>query len=334
MNLEPSATPSIWHAGERAMQEHVGVAARIADVGPRVIRDHLIEQHQLFYPLLPFVVLGAVDGRGQPWATLRAGHPGFLQASDTRTLQVAVPRDAADPADAGLNDSDAVGLLGIDPRTRRRNRLNGVVQRHADERFAIAVTQSYGNCPKYIQLRAPEFTRDPGQPAPPAEPALTALDDRARAIIGRADAFFVASYVDAGSTPAEGAENRRQVDVSHRGGKPGFVRVGADGVLTVPDFVGNQFFNTLGNLRLNPRAGLVFVDFARGDLLQMTGTVELLLDSPETATFTGAERLWRFAPTRVIHRPGGLPLRFEDQPDGASPNALATGDWAPPACSI
>ena len=39
----------------------------------------------------------------------------------------------------------------------------------------------------------------------------------------------------------------RQVDVSHRGGKAGFVRIGEDGVMTMPDFAGNLFFATLGN---------------------------------------------------------------------------------------
>src|SRR3546814_14766932 len=66
-------------------------------------------------------------------------------------------------------------------------------------------------------------------------------------------------------------------DVSHRGGRPGFVRVTEDdgrSVLTIPDFSGNQFFNTLGNIAINPRAGLLFVDFATGDLLTLTGRSE------------------------------------------------------------
>ena len=67
----------------------------------------------------------------------------------------------------------------------------------------------------------------------------------------------------------------------------------ADGVLTIPDYSGNRFFNTLGNLAANPKAGLVFVDFATGTLLQMTGDTELVLDGPEIADFPGAERLWR-----------------------------------------
>ncbi len=115
--------------------------------------------------------------------------------------------------------------------------------------------------------------------------------------------------------------------MSHRGGKPGFVRIGGDGVLTIPDFAGNLLFNTLGNLLANPKAGLLFVDFESGDLLQLTGDAEVILDSPEIAAFQGAERLWRFTPRRIVYRPGALPLRWSFQQDGWSPNSLMTGSW-------
>ncbi len=106
------------------------------------------------------------------------------------------------------------------------------------------------------------------------------------------------------------SEGHRQVDVSHRGGPAGFVRVAADGTLTVPDYAGNRFFNTLGNLLAQPRAGIAIPDVATGDLLQITGRTELVLDSPEIATFAGAERLWRLMPERVVFRSAALPLRF------------------------
>ena len=123
---------------------------------------------------------------------------------------------------------------------------------------------------------------------------MDAIDAEARALIEGADAFFVASFVE--------REDRRQVDVSHRGGRAGFVRVGEDGLLTIPDFDGNLFFATLGNILLNGKAGLLFVDYENGDLLQMTGDSEVILDSPEIAAFQGAERLWTFRARRIVRR--------------------------------
>ncbi|MEJ1979063.1 MAG: pyridoxamine 5'-phosphate oxidase family protein [Acetobacteraceae bacterium] len=320
MTLSQQDRSSPWHEGELRLQRSVGVAERLDDIGRRSVRDHLVEQHRAFYPQLPFIVLGVVDPQGDAWATLRANPPGFLSAPEPTRLHIALRPEPSDPADTGIADGAAIGMLGIELHTRRRNRLNGVVRHKNPAGFDVQVEQAFGNCPQYIQKRAFAFFRDPARPPGPAAIALTALDDRARAMIAQADAFFVASY-------AAAADGHRQVDVSHRGGKPGFVRVGKDGVLTIPDFAGNLFFNTLGNFLVNPKAGLVFVDFETGDLLQMTGEAEVILESPEIAAFQGAERLWRFRPRRVVHRPQGLPLHWAPMADGISPNALMTGSW-------
>ena len=318
---EPEHTLMTWHAGEIAMQNSIGVAERMAEVGKRVIRDHLIDQHRQFFPLLPFVVLGAVDPAGNAWATLRGGRPGFMWAASAHRLSIRIPRDPGDPADAGMEDGDGLGLLGIDLFTRRRNRLNGPVSRNDDEGFDLVVEQSYGNCPQYIQMREFSFTRDPAKPS--AEPSIPqeAADDRVRALIQSADTLFVASYVARQS-------GHRQVDVSHRGGKPGFVRIGPDGVITIPDFAGNLFSNTLGNFLVNPKGGLAFPDWETGDLLQLTSDVEVILDSPEIKDFQGAERFWRFKPHQILYRPDALPLRWAASPEGRSPNSLLTGSWA------
>ncbi|NKM28744.1 pyridoxamine 5'-phosphate oxidase family protein [Rhizobium laguerreae] len=298
---------SPWHAGELAMQRSVGVAERMDGPGRNFVRKAMPEQHRAFFPMLPFVVLGAVDAKGDIWATVRAERPGFMVSPEPEILDVHLPRDAADPADAGMEDGDAIAMLGIQLETRRRNRLNGVIRRTDAGAFQVRVGQSFGNCPQYIQLRSSAFARDPDVPTemPPLHSGQ--LDDRALGMIEGADTFFVASYVD-----RENGE--RQVDVSHRGGNVGFVRVGADGVLTVPDFPGNRFFNTLGNFLVNPKAGLVFIDFETGDMLQMTGRVEVLLDSPEVVTFQRAERLWRFTPEEIVLRPDALPLRWSLPP--------------------
>jgi ferredoxin-NADP reductase/predicted pyridoxine 5'-phosphate oxidase superfamily flavin-nucleotide-binding protein len=321
-SIDPDVA-SPWHAGEVELQRHIGVADYVREHGSAWVRSHLIEQHRTFYPLLPFIAIGAVDLAGNVWATLRAGPPGFLQSPDELQLDIAAPRDASDPAEAGMEDGDAVGLLGIDLVTRRRNRLNGTVRRSGPASFAVAVGQSYGNCPRYIQNRHFAFSRDPAQPSPLPALRLDAMDARARRMVHEADTFFVSSYVDL-------ADGERQVDVSHRGGRPGFVRVetrGHEDVLTVPDFNGNLLFNTLGNFMSNPKAGLLFVDHASGEVLQMTGRAEVVLDSAEIAAFEGAERLWRFIPSQVVHRHQGLPLRWTFAEDGWSPNLRMTGDW-------
>jgi len=302
MHDVPLVPASPWHAGEVALQQRVGVADYMLDVGQQWIRPAMPLQHQAFFPLLPFIVVGAVDEQGNAWATLLSGEKGFVHASDAEHLSIAAARNVDDPADAGMNDGDPVGLLGIDLATRRRNRINGIVQRAGDGGFAVVVTQSFGNCPRYIHPRRIDGNVDAGHDSPAGLQRSTHLDAALAAMVTAADTFFVASYVD--------TELGRQVDVSHRGGQAGFVRVGEDGVLTIPDYAGNKFFNTLGNLLVNPKAGLVFVDFATGGLLQLSGDAEVLRDGEGTADYPGAERLWRFTAREIAFRPSALAIRW------------------------
>ena len=120
---------SPWHEGELAIQRSVGVVEHMDIPGRTRLRKFLLEQHREFLPLLPFIVLGAVDPDGEVWATLRAGPPGFLTSPDPKILSFLLNRDVDDPADVGMNDGDSVGVLGIDLSTRRRNRLNGIARR-------------------------------------------------------------------------------------------------------------------------------------------------------------------------------------------------------------
>lgn len=319
MDSESFDTPSPWHEGELAMQRQAGVAEKMSSVGRRFIRDYLPEQHREFFAQLPFIVVGAVDNDGDAWATFAAGQQGFIASPTEKSLHMKAVFDPNDPASQGIGNNAAIGLLGIELNTRRRNRMNGTIGGNAEQGYDIAVGQSFGNCPQYIQLRDARFARDPATFSAIAPQESGALTERARAMIAHADTFFVASYVDRNA--------HRQVDVSHRGGKAGFVRINEDGTLTIPEFAGNLFFATLGNFLVNPRAGLVFVDFESGDVLQMTGEARVDLESVEIAAFQGAERLWHFTPRRVIWRAQALPLRWSFQPEGWSPNALMTGSW-------
>jgi ferredoxin-NADP reductase/predicted pyridoxine 5'-phosphate oxidase superfamily flavin-nucleotide-binding protein len=304
---------SPWHAGEKQLQAHVGVAERMEEFGRKVIRSEMPDQHRTFYQQLPFMLYAAVDADGHPWASILEGQPGFAHSPEPGLLQFRSLPAFDDPAQ--LSDGSAIGLLGIELHTRRRNRINGHVRAMSPDGFAVTVDQSFGNCPQYIQLR--QFRTVPlADPSTRVAQHFSGLDDAAKAMIAEADTFFVASYVD--------VDGERSVDVSHRGGQAGFVQVEGNR-LTIPDFAGNLHFNTLGNLLLNPRAGLLFIDFNTGDLLQLSGRTEIILDGPQVEAFQGAERLWTIEVEQVVRRPAALALRWRF--DGVSPTSLLTGTW-------
>lgn len=317
-NRIPAAPTSPFHAGEQTVQDRAGVRERAEAGGRRGIRNHMPEQHRDFFGQLPFVVLGALDDTGRPWASLLAGTPGFIHAPDGYSLQIHALPDVDDPLSGALRVGCDIGLLGIQPETRRRNRLNGPVLAMNQDGMRVGVAQSFGNCPKYIQLRTLEPRHRPMAPGPVESRA--SLDDAAIALIRAADTFFIATHVPSTANPGSGG-----ADVSHRGGKPGFVRVDGDDTLVWPDFAGNAFFNTLGNLQVDPRAGLLFPDFVSGDLLSVTGRCDVIWEGRQVAAFPGAERLVRFHVEHARRRPQCL--RWQSSAPEYSPFLAGTGTW-------
>lgn len=301
------ADVSPFHAGELAVQLRAGVASEADSSGRRGIRRSMPDQHRQFFAELPFMVFGGVDAQGQPWATVRAAAPGFVSSQNARSLRIAGGELPGDPLAGRWEEGAMIGGLGLQSQTRRRNRINGVVQSVEEGAITLEVRQSFGNCAKYIQSRTPSFiAREAGWTAPPVELA-TELSDADRSLLAGSDTFFIAS-----ANLADEAGLARGVDVSHRGGAPGFVRIDDANTLTTPDYSGNRFFNTIGNLSHDPRAGLLFIDFASGDLLYLAARAEIVWEGDELAEFDGAQRLVRFHVQEVRRSRGVLPFRWSE----------------------
>ncbi|MDW5377217.1 pyridoxamine 5'-phosphate oxidase family protein [Halomonas sp. HP20-15] len=307
-----------FHAGELEAQRRAGVES-IASSAGSFIRDAMPEQHRDFFAMLPFVVIAAGDERGCPWVTLLEGDEGFIAAPDPRTLRVAATLAAQDPLASAFGSGTEVGLLGIELATRRRNRANGVI-RSADDGLVIDVRQSFGNCPQYIRER--QWRRVEPSPAPGAI-VSERLDARQRARIAAADTFFIGTgFIGTGFGLGSGTDSARSeeespsqgFDASHRGGEPGFVCVAEDGTLQIPDYAGNNFFNTIGNLIRDPRVGLLFVDFETGGMLQITGRARIDW-APTERHDPNAKRTIEVTVERVVDRPAALALRWQREDD-------------------
>lgn len=299
-----------FHPGEIAAQELAGVASRGAG-----IRGFMPDQHRIFFGQLPWLFAGVPDRNGWPLATVLAATPGFVESPTATTLSIAALPAKDDPAFESFRPGSPIGLLGLEFETRRRNRANGLIETVGAEGLTVSVTQSFGNCAKYIQARS--RVQDGSEPAAPPV-SLSGIDPEARALITGADTLLIAS---ASTTETQTGG----VDISHRGGRPGFVRIDGDS-LTIPDFAGNNYFNTFGNLLQEPRASLLFVDFATGTLLQLQGEAEIVWQGPELARLDGAERLWHFHVRRGWRRAHALPMRWS-APEFA-PTTLQTGLWS------
>lgn len=316
---------SPYHPGEQRVQERAGARDFAERIGRQVIRDFLTDQHRAFYPLLPYVFVGSLDAQRRPWASVLSGAPGFLSSPDDRRIAVRARAPEGDPLARNLAPGSPVAMVGVQFETRRRNRVNGWVRSVGDDGFEFEVSQSFGNCPQYIQARKARWPNDVSKPRGRPSDEDAVLSQRASELIARADTFFIAS-----ASPNAGDENPVEgVDVNHRGGRPGFVQVSEENshsVIRWPDFVGNSAFNTLGNIALNPVAGLLFIDFERGDVLSVTGSAEIVWDEEQAAGLRGAERVVSLRIDSGVYIAEALPIRWGGVQHASQ--LADTGTWA------
>jgi predicted pyridoxine 5'-phosphate oxidase superfamily flavin-nucleotide-binding protein len=281
-----------YHEGELEVQRRAGVAENAARIG-RSIHREIPELARQFAEERRFALLGAADSTGRLWATLLQGPPGFLSVpADDRLHLDACPRDG-DPLAPALAGPADVGLLLIDPPTRRRMRVNGRARPDGAGGLEIEAREVYANCPKYIRPRAVEL---PGRAAAARSAWSERLTPDQARWLSTTDTLFIATH-----HPDAGA------DVSHRGGEPGFVRVPDAGHVLIPDYAGNMMFNTLGNVAANGLAGLLVVDFTTGHTLQVTGRATIVWDATTVAAFPNAQRVLELEVTAVVETAGTRP---------------------------
>ncbi|KEP47036.1 FAD-binding oxidoreductase [Rhizoctonia solani 123E] len=279
-----------WHPGELAMQSKLNYVQAV-QFSYTMVRDHLPIQHRTFHTSnIAFLPITTLDSESRPWVSLissKSGKPGFVESPSEVELVVNADVWDGDPVRENLREgkNKLVAGVGVEWATRRRNKIAGMV-RNVDwdgtsMKLELKVTQTLGNCPKYISIR----TVEPSTTSPRVvyhKPTLgpdEQLPDDVVDFIHRADTIFVGTtYV---ADPSQEERFPSHLGTNHRGGRAGFVRVRKDGLtLVVPDYSGNRFMNSLGNVQATPLAGITILDFSTGDILYLTGRAENVFDQP------------------------------------------------------
>ncbi|KAF9940393.1 hypothetical protein BGZ67_007731 [Mortierella alpina] len=296
-----------WHSGERRMQDLIHVRDAVQN-SSSYFRPFLTTQMQDFVPSLNYFFIGTLDREGRPWVSILTGPLGFLHSPDIKTLEIKT-RLHHDTNKAGQNDPDPLfsnllngetfkdgkhmwGGVALDFTNRRRNKMNGVLyprdvlaadQSSGDLHVRLTVEQTIGNCPKYITIRemAPSSSSEAtSSDQTPLHNGTTNADishgltEEQTSIIKQADCLFISSRFIDESLP----DQTSGMDCNHRGGNPGFARVKGRS-LVFPDYSGNRFFNTLGNIVNDERVGILFLSFDTGDTLHLTGRARVFVAS-------------------------------------------------------
>lgn len=291
------ASRKMFHDGERAVQQRVGAERMAAQIGRNIVSGIPFD-YARFLAAQPFVVVAGRDAQARMWASLIGGGVGFARVLDDRRLLLAGALPPHDPLVGAFEPPGGpIGILAIEADTRRRIRLNGVAERRPDG-LLVTVEEAFGNCPKFIARRVPAAPLEP--PPGARHRSGTELDPRQVVLLRAADTFFIAT-----------SHRQRGADASHRGGLPGFVEVGRDRTsLRFPDYPGNRMFQTLGNLTVDPSAGLLFLDWHAGSTLALTGRARIVWDEEEVNARPGAERLVDVDIVAVHEHEGALPARW------------------------
>ncbi|TLD32360.1 oxidoreductase-like protein [Venturia nashicola] len=276
-----------WHRGEQVMHKMTNVPEY-----DNPTSYALTPQAAYMLQSAPLLAIGTLDSELRPWVALWGGESGFAKPLGGGIVGVRADIDIAyDPVaeafipkskrkDGEVVRSEGEGKifagLTIDLMTRKRVKIagkmiagavGGVGEKGIGEiQAAVKIEQSLGNCPKYLN-------RKDIRPAP-AHPELLStslkLTSEGIALLAKADLFFISS-----------SQENKDMDANHRGGPPGFVRVvsnSEDGAeIIYPEYSGNRLYQTLGNLMVTPRAGIVIPDFETGDVLYLTGDTEVLV---------------------------------------------------------
>jgi predicted pyridoxine 5'-phosphate oxidase superfamily flavin-nucleotide-binding protein len=306
--------PEVFHAGEIAAQERAGERAVARRRGP-MIGDRLVDAARAFLSHQGVVAVGAAGSDGTLWASLWCGAPGFLRSDELGEhveVSSALGRTLSeDPVRPLLQTGAPFAMLVIDFETRRRLRINGTVSRNDATALELHVRETFGNCSKYIQRR--ERRDEPSSGPPMRIERGRALDDERRSVIARTDTVFVTSI-----------HPERGLDVSHRGGHPGFVKLDGERMLRLPDYPGNSMFQTLGNFEVDPRAGLALIDFERCRVLSLTGNAVAAFSAEDPGhPIGGTGRYWCFTVEQWVEFSLPPTMRWtliERSPFNPSPN--------------
>lgn len=216
-----------WNKGETTIRERLKVPP-----SENPTWHGLLDRYDLRLVQSPIIAVGTVDSKGRPWTTVWGGERGFTRRIDNNVLGInSSVATAYDPVfeilwgQSGDGDGEVVrpeqeqlvSAVTLDLETRDRIKLagkmiGGAVTGKATMQLVLDITQSIGNCPKYITRRM--ITPSPIVPKNTIlEKKGLPLSAGAIDLVSKTDLFFISST------------NGQAMSSNHRGGPPGFMRV-------------------------------------------------------------------------------------------------------------
>lgn len=335
------------HEGELYVQRKRQAPQYVAETLLTYLNKNMPEQHASFFQGLSYLPLGVLDNKGRPWASILVTKSdndnsiGINLLGDN-TLNIKARMHKSDPLyqsicqtkNADPTTKTLCAGVGVDFTNRRRNKLAG----HLNEIFyddqgninlTIKSDQHLGNCPKYITIREliPEH-RQPETLFNHFDILETPLPTYCKQHIEKISTLFLSTKHTSEKNNSD--INQSDMGFNHRGGSPGFVRMYEETVkkpnaqtnkyqtitntyLVIPDYSGNRFFQSLGNIQSDKLAGIVLPEFNSGDMLYITGVAENLFDDEAQKLMPRTSLITRIRITGAVFIKNALDLKLISQ---------------------
>ena len=279
--------------GQQALQKITG-EEEIAKSRIPMLREELHPRSIKFIESQIFAFLGSEDVDGDIWLSLLVGERGFIHVPSLQEIKLDLSKVLTTREDIfykNIKTNSTVGLLFHEAIRRARYRAWAKAS-EVDGHLSFAIRMGYPSCPKHIQKEEIKLPESVATKTKARQEKGTILGQFEKEWISKAHTFFITTQTENGD-----------IESSHRGGDPGFIEILEDGKLRVPDYFGNSIYSTLGNIYVNPKAALLFVDYEKGETLQITGTAALQFDqNSEYDLYKSGDtgRFWTFESKRWI----------------------------------
>lgn len=302
------------HEGELHVQRMRNAPADQSSYISGAINDEMSHQHVDYYRQLQFLPISALDTSGTPWVTILCNPT--ITAPKDELLLVTARVNPVDPFVVAVCASEGRPIqfagVGIDFRRRSRVKIAGTVDSATvttvseGEQYlniALQTNEHMGNCPKYITIRQLR----PLPRTPTTASFQKHLPTQALELLEKASTIFISTRHH------DQDERESDMGCNHRGGPKGFVRYFEDengGHLVLPDYSGNRFYQSLGNVETDPVMGLAIPDFTTGDLLQVSGRARNLFNEQAEKIMPGATLITLVSVDSAILTRGALDLEL------------------------
>ncbi|WP_121626815.1 pyridoxamine 5'-phosphate oxidase family protein [Poseidonibacter antarcticus] len=251
---------TVFHEGEYHIQEIMGVR-KSSDTLSSMIKDNIPPIASKFLKDLNFCIITISTKKDDLFTYTVYNHNNFIEIVNQSQISINLENHSYIPKEFYNIKNINIGMIGLNFEKAMRIRINGKGKIKSNKLY-LSIDEIYSNCPKHIKRRV--LQEDTKILENQTIQKGRKLNEEIINIISNIDTFFIAT-----------SHKEKGLDVSHKGGNKGFLKVLETNQLAFKDVPGNNLYNTIGNIYTNPNINIFFIDFKNYDTYHIKGIASI-----------------------------------------------------------